>query len=164
MNHNKRWTNDEDLFLLAAIEIGKTQGFTNQYIADNLQGFLGRSLKSVGLRIGKLNKPVDYVPKKRMSTIKDSRKDILEVEAYRIEAYGAFCKDVFGNIGLLHISNIAEEFIEDIGSYISVGDKIKVKQSITNGKISYNAKEVASIKPKNRTNLYLFENNKRNLG
>lgn len=43
-----------------------------------------------------------------------------------IKKYGAFLSFENGYIGLLHISEISDSFINDITNYIHVGDKIEV--------------------------------------
>ena len=44
-----------------------------------------------------------------------------------IMAYGAFVRVLPNKDGLVHISQISEERIEDINSVLSKGDKVKVK-------------------------------------
>ncbi len=45
----------------------------------------------------------------------------------RIRAYGAFIELPSGETGLVHISEIAEEFVRSVGDYLSEGEEINVK-------------------------------------
>lgn len=53
-------------------------------------------------------------------------KDIVEGIVTRIKKYGAFLSFENGYVGLLHISEISSNFVNNISSYFSLGDKIKV--------------------------------------
>jgi polyribonucleotide nucleotidyltransferase len=45
----------------------------------------------------------------------------------RIMPFGAFCEIAPGKEGLVHISELAENFVKDINSVVKVGDEFKVK-------------------------------------
>ena len=49
-----------------------------------------------------------------------------EVEVVKILSYGAIVKMSDNSTQLLHISNISEKFVRDVGDFVSVGSKIKV--------------------------------------
>lgn len=49
-----------------------------------------------------------------------------EVEVVKILSYGAIVKMSDNSTQLLHISNISEKFVRDVGDFVSVGQKIKV--------------------------------------
>ena len=50
-----------------------------------------------------------------------------EGEVVRIENYGAFVNLIPGKDGLLHVSNMSVEYVDNINSQVSLGDKIKVR-------------------------------------
>lgn len=59
-------------------------------------------------------------------------KEVKEGEVYegkitRIENFGAFCELLPGKEGLIHISNISEDYVENITDVINVGDMAEVK-------------------------------------
>lgn len=72
--------------------------------------------------------------------------------------FGAFVKLEDGTVGLVHISEVADEYVNDISEKLSVGDKVKVKVIEVNdkGKISFSIKKAVSEekpkpqKPRNR--------------
>lgn len=56
--------------------------------------------------------------------------------------FGAFVKLEDGTTGMVHISEVADEFVSDISEKLSVGDKVKVKALEINdkGKVSLSIK------------------------
>lgn len=57
--------------------------------------------------------------------------------------FGAFVKLEDGTTGMVHISEVADEFVSDISEKLSVGDKVKVKALEINdkGKVSLSIKK-----------------------
>lgn len=67
---------------------------------------------------------------------------IVEGKVTGIAAFGAFVELEDGKTGLVHISEIASEYVEDIKNHLKVGQKIKVKViGMENGKISLSVKQ-----------------------
>lgn len=65
----------------------------------------------------------------------------------KVMPFGAFVSLDDNKSGLIHISEITSEYIEDINDYIKVGDKVKVKViSIDDGKISLSIKKTTEQK------------------
>lgn len=65
--------------------------------------------------------------------------------------FGAFVKLQDGTVGLVHISEVADEFVSDISEKLTVGDSVKVKviEINENGKVSFSIKKaVSEEKPK----------------
>lgn len=54
------------------------------------------------------------------------KNQIVEGIVTRIKKYGVFLSFDNGYVGLLHISEISTNFVNNINSYFSLGDKIKV--------------------------------------
>ncbi|MCI6788467.1 MAG: S1 RNA-binding domain-containing protein [Mollicutes bacterium] len=52
--------------------------------------------------------------------------DITEGIIIKIVKYGVFLSFDGGYVGLLHISEISSNFVNDINSYFTIGDKVKV--------------------------------------
>jgi len=67
--------------------------------------------------------------------------DIMEGEVSRIEPYGCFVYAGGKNEGLVHISEFAHDYVDDIRRFVKLGDIIKAKViSTDNGKISLSVK------------------------
>ena len=64
--------------------------------------------------------------------------------------FGAFVKLTDGTVGLVHISEIANEFVNDISEKLTVGDRVKVKviEISDSGKVSFSIKKAVEEKPK----------------
>lgn len=69
--------------------------------------------------------------------------DILEGVVTKVAKFGAFVDLGEGKSGLVHISEIADTFVKNIESHVSVGDEVKVKVlSIDEkGKVALSMKE-----------------------
>ena len=63
--------------------------------------------------------------------------DIIEGIITSIKKYGAFLSFENGYIGLLHISEISTNFVNNIYSYFDVGDKITVTVKRINEKTKF---------------------------
>ncbi len=61
-----------------------------------------------------------------------------------IKPYGAFVKLPNGEVGMVHISEVAEEYVQDISDYLSVGEELTVKVLGRNeeGKLNLSIKEL----------------------
>ncbi|MBR3943189.1 MAG: S1 RNA-binding domain-containing protein [Clostridia bacterium] len=69
-----------------------------------------------------------------------------------ITNFGAFVQLEGGKVGLIHISEIALNYVKDINDHVKVGDEVKVKVvGITNGKISLSVKKVLEEEKKNQS-------------
>ncbi|MGB6838782.1 MAG: S1 RNA-binding domain-containing protein, partial [Microgenomates group bacterium] len=53
--------------------------------------------------------------------------EIYEGEAKRIQPFGVFVEVLPGKEGLVHVSDMSEDFVKDPSGLVSVGDKIKVR-------------------------------------
>lgn len=53
--------------------------------------------------------------------------DILEGEVVSIKPYGAFVRFSNGEIGMIHISEVAEEYVRDVADYLAVGEEVTAK-------------------------------------
>ena len=82
--------------------------------------------------------------------------DIVEGKVTDIMNYGVFIKLEDGKSGLVHISEVSKDYVEDIHSVLKSGDTVKVKiLSIDeNGKIALSIKKAlpSSFNNKNRYN------------
>jgi polyribonucleotide nucleotidyltransferase len=52
---------------------------------------------------------------------------VYEVTVKRIAPFGAFCEIFPGKEGLIHISELSNEFVREVSDVVSVGDRIKAK-------------------------------------
>lgn len=59
-----------------------------------------------------------------------------------VVAFGAFVELPDGQTGLVHISEVASEFVDDVSKFLKVGQEVKVKVvSVENGKIGLSIKK-----------------------
>ena len=52
---------------------------------------------------------------------------LLEGTVVKLAKYGAFVEFPDRRVGLVHISEVANAYVSDIGDYLRVGDKVKVR-------------------------------------
>ena len=68
---------------------------------------------------------------------------VVEAKITGITNFGAFAQIEGGKTGLIHISEIAVDFVKNIEDFVKVGDVLKVKViSLEKGKVSLSAKKV----------------------
>lgn len=67
-----------------------------------------------------------------------------------IKNFGAFVELPGGKTGLVHISEVADQYVEDINEHLSVGQEIEVKVLTVgdDGKISLSIKKAKEQKPR----------------
>ena len=73
----------------------------------------------------------------------------VEAEVVKVAEFGLYVKLPTGQEGLVHISQIANEFVKNIGDYARVGDHVQVKvMQNRGGRLELSAKEVEPLKKK----------------
>ncbi|OPX43821.1 polyribonucleotide nucleotidyltransferase [Ruminiclostridium hungatei] len=74
---------------------------------------------------------------------------IIEGKVTGITAFGAFVQLPEGKTGLVHISEVAQEYVKDIGSHLKENQIVKVKVLTVdpNGKVSLSIKKAFDQKP-----------------
>ena len=83
---------------------------------------------------------------------------IVEGKVTRITNFGAFVELEEGKVGLIHISEVAEVYVNDVHDFLSEGDTVRVKVvSIDGNKIALSLKQ-AKVKPPEAEN---FKQNRR---
>ncbi len=85
--------------------------------------------------------------------------DIFDAEVFKITSFGAFVKFGNGKKGLIHISQVSEDYVKKIEDHIKIGDKVKARiTKITqDGKIDLSLKNEVSVQ-KNITKEKEFKN------
>lgn len=74
---------------------------------------------------------------------------ILEGKVMNLTKFGAFIRFDDGNVGLVHISEIADEYVKDVNDYLKVNQVVKVKVlSLEDGKINLSIKQASQKKKK----------------
>ncbi len=53
--------------------------------------------------------------------------EIYEGEVKRIQSFGAFVEVLPGKDGLVHVSDMSEDFVKDPSDFVKIGDKLKVR-------------------------------------
>jgi S1 RNA binding domain protein len=78
---------------------------------------------------------------------------IIEGKVSGITSFGAFVQLPGGKTGLVHISEVAEEYVKDINAHLKESQPVKVKVISVDdkGKIGLSIKKAAEPKPKVRT-------------
>ncbi|MFH1093764.1 MAG: S1 RNA-binding domain-containing protein [Candidatus Omnitrophota bacterium] len=63
--------------------------------------------------------------------------DSVDVQVTKIHSFGAIVTLPDGKRGLIHISQVSDDFVKDISSYLKVGDKLtaRIKKIAGDGKI-----------------------------
>lgn len=76
--------------------------------------------------------------------------DILEGKITGITNFGVFVDIGDGKSGMVHISEVAQTYVNDINEHVKVGDtkKVKVLNIADDGKISLSIKRAEEPKPK----------------
>lgn len=76
--------------------------------------------------------------------------NVITVEVTNIADFGVFVRCGNGEEGLIHISEVANEFVTNINKYVKLNEKIKVKVLGRNkkGKLEFSIKKVTDAKPK----------------
>ena len=88
--------------------------------------------------------------------------ETMEAEVFKITDFGAFVKISGNRLGLIHISQIADDYVKKVADHLKVGDRVtaRVVQVRDDGKIDLtlkSSKEDAKAYPKDkefRTNVF----------
>lgn len=74
--------------------------------------------------------------------------NVVEGKVSGITNFGAFIQLPEGKTGLVHISEVAEEYVKDIYAHLKENQQVKVKViSVDNGKISLSIKKAMEHRP-----------------
>lgn len=75
--------------------------------------------------------------------------EIYEVKVVRLANFGAFCEILPGKQGLIHVSEVSDTFIKDVGEFLKEGDLVRAKVvNIDNqGKIALSIKRAQNAPP-----------------
>jgi len=75
--------------------------------------------------------------------------DVIEGVVTGITKFGAFVKLSQSETGLIHISEISHDYVNDVSTHLSVGQKVKVKVITIDekGKISLSIRQLTPKKP-----------------
>lgn len=75
--------------------------------------------------------------------------NIVEGKVSGITSFGAFVQLPGGKVGLVHISEVADEYVKDVKAHLKENQSVKVKilSVDSNGKISLSIKKAVESKP-----------------
>lgn len=66
--------------------------------------------------------------KQIMNLVKDLEiGEVYEVKVEKVVAFGAFCEIAPGKSGLIHVSELSDEFVKEVGDFLKEGDILKAK-------------------------------------
>jgi S1 RNA binding domain protein len=83
---------------------------------------------------------------------------IVEGKVTGITNFGAFVELPNGQTGLVHISEVAEEYVKDVNHFLKQGDLVKVKVlALDKGKIGLSIRQAQPRPERNRQNSMSFE-------
>ena len=70
--------------------------------------------------------------------------EVLEAEVFKVTDFGAFVKLPGNRRGLIHISQIADDYVKSVADHLKIGDKVsaRVVQVTADGKIDLTLKAV----------------------
>lgn len=75
---------------------------------------------------------------------------IVEGKVTKITGFGAFVEMEEGKVGLIHISEVADVYVNDVHDFLSEGDTVQVKVvNIDGNKIALSLKQAKSKPPEN---------------
>jgi len=60
--------------------------------------------------------------------------DLIEAEVFKVTKFGAFVRLADGQRALIHISQVADDFVKNISEHLNLGDKIKARVLKIDGK------------------------------
>ena len=88
--------------------------------------------------------------------------DIIDVEVTNVADFGAFVKCDDNEQGLIHISEIANEYVTNINKFVKVGDivTVKVLGRSAKGKLELSIKKAIKKPPKDALFIKSSSNNK----
>lgn len=98
----------------------------------------------------------DYKDNKKKNMVLPAIGEVLEVEVFKVTDFGAFVKFSGNRRGLIHISQIADDYVKNVADHLKIGDKVtaRVVQVAGDGKIDLTLKSVkekqTSFTPKNK--------------
>jgi len=52
---------------------------------------------------------------------------VVEAVVFKITEFGAFCNLKGGRRGLIHISQVSDDFVKNVSDHLKLGDKIRAK-------------------------------------
>lgn len=92
--------------------------------------------------------------------------DIVEGKVTGLTNFGAFVKLATGEVGMVHISEVASSYVKDIKEFLTEGQDVKVKVLAVNeaGKISLSMKQAEPPKPQTENRHHSYENGGRGAG
>lgn len=69
--------------------------------------------------------------------------DVVQAEVIKIHSFGAIVKLPNNSRGLIHISQVADDYVENVGDYLKKGDKVtaRIKKMGSDGKIDLTLKK-----------------------
>lgn len=75
---------------------------------------------------------------------------IVEGKVTRITNFGAFVELEEGKVGLIHISEVADVYVNDVHDFLSEGDKVQVKiVNVDGNKMALSLKQAKTKPPEN---------------
>ncbi len=92
-----------------------------------------------------------------MSEVSINIGDIVEGEITHVADFGAFMVLADGKDGLVHISEVANEFVKDIKEFVKVGDKVKVKIMGLNKQGKYELSMKRTEVPEEKPTMFLHK-------
>ncbi len=117
-------------------------GKTINEIQDNTQTVISIDDDGTVIVTGKSGEKVEKAIEHIEGIVKEvERGEVYEGVVEDIVDFGAFVEILPGKSGLLHVSEISKDYVENVRDYLKVGDKIKVKVlDVDRGKISLSKK------------------------
>lgn len=88
---------------------------------------------------------------KKRNVVPPAVGQVVEAQVFKITDFGAFVKLPGNRLGLIHISQIADDYVKNISDHLKVGDRVnaRVVQVTADGKIDLTLKM-----PKEQTNTF----------
>lgn len=161
-----RGNNEERVLIAAAAQYAKTKAVPLTKMSWALASVMSMSENNVLHRLREASENVDA--DQSLETIRkqlqeEAESDVLvsedlekklgevvNVEVLSVRTYGAICKvDGTTRTLLMHLSEVADAFIDDIGDYVAVGDRFPAMLIVNaKGQLGLSARRVESLEKK----------------
>lgn len=150
----KRYTEEEKRFMLAGLRYAEAVRMPRTKLSWGLASLMNRPDSSVYQQLGSLQRDwdeevEDYEEELQFAETLEKRVgDIVTATVISVTTFGALCSvENTTRTLLLHISEMANEYISDVGEYVWSGDVIQAMIIVgSNGRLALSTKRIGPLK------------------
>lgn len=155
------YSKEEVGLMIAGLELIEANGSPRAKLAWALSSLMGKEEKAVMYKLNALanedhNPLEESLPTVREQAIdvKQQIGDVVVVKAVAIKTYGVICAvEGTARTMLLHISEIADEFVSDIGEYVTLDTRFRAIIIVSNdNRLALSTRRIGSLAKKGGVN------------